>query len=155
MAQIREEKRMTATGSSSDRTPPAPLRIVARVINPLIKRLAGKRHVRAFAVIEHRGRRSGRVYATPVAARPTAGGFLVPMAFGERADWFRNVQAAGSCIIRWNGSDYAVDDPEIIDWEAAKPTFTRIERIFAPLFADHFVRLRFAAARPYGAASHQ
>ncbi len=143
---------MSATPSSSRHTAPVPLRIGARVINPVIKRLAGKRHVRAFAVIQHCGRRSGRAYATPVAARPTAGGFLVPMAFGAQADWFRNVQAANGCIIRWNGGDYAAADPEIIDWEAAKPTFSRVERIFAPLFADHFVRLRCVPARANGAA---
>jgi len=67
----------------------------------------------------------------------------------------RAAQAAGGCTIRWNGRDYAVVDPEIIDWETAKPTFSRVERIFAPLFADHFVRLRFAPAGPAGAASHQ
>lgn len=138
---------MSATPAHANRTPPTPLRLGARAINPLIKQLAGRRHVRAFAVIEHQGRRSGRTYATPVAARPTTGGFLVPMAFGDQADWFRNVQAAGGCTIRWNGAAYHVVEPEIIGWETAKPTFSRIERIFAPLFASQFVRLRRAPSR--------
>jgi deazaflavin-dependent oxidoreductase (nitroreductase family) len=143
---------MQATSSQKTHTPPIALRIGARIINPVMRALAGRRHVRAFAVIEHRGRRSGRTYATTVAARPATDGFLVPMAFGTQADWFRNVQAAGGCIIRWNGGAHAVVEPEIIDWETAKPTFSRVERIFAPLFADHFVRLRNAPPRATGAA---
>jgi deazaflavin-dependent oxidoreductase (nitroreductase family) len=101
----------------------------------------------AYAVIEHRGRRSGRVYATPVAARPITGGFVVPMAFGEQADWFRNVVAAGECVIRWNGTAYHVIEPEIVDWATARQALNLVERMLAPLFANQFVRLRNAPVR--------
>lgn len=125
---------------------------LTRLFNPLIMRLAGKRYVRAYAVIEHRGRRSGRTYTTPVAARRTADGFVVPMAFGERADWFRNVLAAGECVIRWNGVAYHVVEPELIDWATARQALGRVERMLAPLFASQFVRLRLASSPARGAA---
>jgi hypothetical protein len=57
------------------------------------------RRLMKVAVIHHQGRRSGRQYATPTSARPTRDGFVVPMTFGEGADWVRNVQAAGGCVI--------------------------------------------------------
>ena len=123
------------------------LAVGTRLFNPLILRFAGTQHVRAYAVIEHRGRRSGRTYRTPVAARRTTDGFLVPMAFGEQADWFRNVQAAGACVIRWNGIDYHVVEPEIVSWATVRPSFRRAERLLAPLFAKRFVRMRRAPAR--------
>ena len=117
-----------------------------RLLNPIILKLAGKRHVRVYAVIEHRGRRSGHTYTTPVAARRTSDGFLVPMAFGEQADWFRNVLAAGECVIRWNGAAYHVIEPELVDWAMARLALSRVERMLAPLFAKQFVRLRLAPA---------
>ena len=123
------------------------LAFATRLLNPLIVQLAGKRHMRAYAVIEHRGRRSGRSYTTPVAARPTADGFLVPMAFGEQADWFRNVLAAGECVIRWNGAAYHVVEPELIDEATGRQALGRVERMLAPLFAHQFVRLRYAPSR--------
>jgi deazaflavin-dependent oxidoreductase (nitroreductase family) len=121
------------------------LRIGTRLFNPLILRLAGSRLLPLFGVIHHQGRRSGRSYATPVAARRTAAGFVVPMTFGERADWFQNVLAAGGCVIRWKGVDYPVVEPEIIDWATARPAFSPVLRVLAPLFGiEQFVRLRHA-----------
>ena len=117
---------------------------LTHLLNPLIVRLAGRRHVRAYAVIEHRGRRSGRTYTTPVSARPTGDGFVVPMAFGEQADWFRNVQAAGECVVRWNGTAYHLVEPELIDEATARRALGRVERLLAPLFARQFVHLRYA-----------
>jgi deazaflavin-dependent oxidoreductase (nitroreductase family) len=117
---------------------------MTHLVNPVIAKLAGKQHVRAYALIEHRGRRSGRVYTTPVAAQRIADGFMVPMAFGEQADWFRNVQAAGECVIRWNGVAYHVFEPELVDWPTARQAFGPVERLLAPLFARQFVRLRQA-----------
>jgi len=118
------------------------LAVGTRLFNPLILRFAGTQHVRAYAVIEHRGRRSGRTYRTPVAARRTTDGFLVPMAFGEQADWFRNVLAAGECVIHWNGVAYHVVEPELVDWETARQVLNWTGRLLAPLFSKQFVQLR-------------
>ena len=70
---------------------------------------------------------------------------MIPLTFGERADWFRNLRAAGGCVLRWHGADYALVAPELLDWPAARPAFHFPERILLPLFGiDHFVRLRHA-----------
>jgi deazaflavin-dependent oxidoreductase (nitroreductase family) len=151
----RQSEASLETGAPSSAKAARPVRrpvlaFATRLFNPLIVKLAGKRYVRAYAVIEHRGRRSGRVYATPVAAQPTADGFLVPMAFGEQADWFRNVVAAGECVIRWNGVEYHVVEPELVDWATARQALGRVERMLAPLFSKQFVRLRLAPSRAHG-----
>ena len=118
-----------------------------RLLNPAMAKVAGKRRTRRFAVLQHRGRRSGRVYETPVVVRPTADGFIVPLPFGEQADWFRNVRAAGECIIRWNGVDYPVVEPQVVDWATARPAFHRLERMQVPLLGiRQFVRFRRSPA---------
>ena len=124
------------------------LRAGTRLFNPLILALAGSRRLPLFAVVHHSGRRSGRSYTTPVGARRTADGFVIPLTFGEGADWFRNVQAAGAGVIRWKGAYYPVIEPTVVDWATARPAFYPIERVLVPLIGiKQFVRLRNAKAR--------
>jgi deazaflavin-dependent oxidoreductase (nitroreductase family) len=118
-----------------------------RLFNPLAMKLAGSRHVPMLAVIHHRGRCSGRSYTTPAGARPIDDGFVIPLTFGKQADWFRNVQAAGGCVIRWKGADYQVIEPEVVDWATTRSAFYPLERVVMPIIGiEHFVRLRHAPA---------
>jgi deazaflavin-dependent oxidoreductase (nitroreductase family) len=127
--------------------------IGGRLLNPLMARLAGQRVAPGFAVVSHRGRRSGRVYATPVVVRPTADGFVIPLPFGERTDWYRNVRAAAEGMIRWNGADYRVVEPRLEEWASARPAFHGVARVAVPLLGiRRFVHLRRAALAERGAA---
>jgi len=107
------------TRTKSQPAYPSPLvrhvvRPMTRVLNPAIRRLAGRRHP-ALARLEHRGRRSGREYVTPVSAHLTGDTFLVPLTFGDRSDWCRNVLEAGGCSIRWRGRDHRAVNPRVVD----------------------------------------
>jgi deazaflavin-dependent oxidoreductase (nitroreductase family) len=97
------------------------LRPLTKILNPLIRELAGRRHVRFAARICHVGRRSGRSYVTPAGARLHGDVIVIPLTFGNRSDWSRNVRAAGGCSIRLNGRDYAATGPEILGLEEAGP----------------------------------
>jgi deazaflavin-dependent oxidoreductase (nitroreductase family) len=109
--------------------------------------LAGKRWNPIFAVVEHLGRTSGRYYATPVAARRVADGFVISLAFGAQVDWYRNLQNAGGGTIRWRGRPYRVTAPEQLDAATAQATFHPVQRFFLRLAAvDGFVRVHDADA---------
>jgi deazaflavin-dependent oxidoreductase (nitroreductase family) len=132
--------------------------VAGRPFNAFVLRFAGSRYLRLYGIVHHRGRRSGRDYATPVVVRPVADGFVIPLAFGEGADWFQNLRAAGGCVIHWNGRDYSVVDPQVIAWPVARPSFTPVERALVPLVGvQRFVRVRHAAMpAPDGAlAAHE
>ncbi|SCF06599.1 hypothetical protein GA0070607_5111 [Micromonospora coriariae] len=60
--------------------------VTNRVTGPLAGRLPG------FGVIIHRGRRSGRVYRTPINIFRTSGGYVAALTYGF-TDWARNVLA--------------------------------------------------------------
>jgi deazaflavin-dependent oxidoreductase (nitroreductase family) len=128
------------------------IRSVARVVNPLVLRFAGRRHVPVLGVIHHRGRRTGRDYATPLGIRPAAsGGFVMPLTFGEAAGWYRNVRAADWCVITWRGSDHTAANPVIVGRAAAMPAFPRYERPALRLIGIHqFVWLCGAPPAPAG-----
>ena len=104
------------------------LRKVTPWFNRLVLLLAGTRLLPLYGVSHHRGRRSGKEFVTPVVVRPTRDGFIVPMPWGEKTDWFRNVRAAGGCLIRWKGRDYALVRPEVIDSSVAARAFGSVER---------------------------
>src|SRR5262245_52576334 len=80
------------------------------IFNRLMLKFAGSAHS-PFGVIGHVGRRSRRSYETPLYVQPVVGGFVIALTYGPEVDWYRNVLAAGQCIIRWHGQDYALESP--------------------------------------------
>jgi deazaflavin-dependent oxidoreductase (nitroreductase family) len=118
----------TAHSASTSRSGPGGLRAATRLFNAIVLLLAGTRALPLYGVIEHRGRRSGKVFHTPVVVRPTRDGFIVPMPWGEATDWYRNVRAAGECVIRWKGRDYPVAEPEVVDSASVSSSFSATER---------------------------
>jgi deazaflavin-dependent oxidoreductase (nitroreductase family) len=74
-----------------------------------------------FGIITHRGRRSGRIYRTPVNLFRQPGGFAVALTYG-RGDWVKNALAAGQVRIRTRGRDYTATNPRVSDqWPAGLP----------------------------------
>jgi len=119
-----------------DAVAPAPfvrvvVRPMTRALNPLVGKLAGRRHFPA-AQIRHVGRRSGRPYVTPAGARLSGNTIVIPLTFGNRSDWSQNVRAAGGCAVRLNGHDYVATEPEYVGVQDAQPlirsAFSPIER---------------------------
>ncbi len=125
------------------------VRLVARFVNPVIIRIAGRRWMPIVGILHHRGRRSGRAYATPLGMRPLGDTFVMPRTFGENAAWSRNVLAAGGCTVTYLGADYSLVEPEVIDYATAAPAFPRYERLqFRLAGINEYLRLRLAHPSP-------
>jgi deazaflavin-dependent oxidoreductase (nitroreductase family) len=106
------------------------MRPMTRVLNPLIRKLAGRRHFRMAALLWHVGRRSGRTYRTPVSAGRTGDVVVIALTFGNQSDWSRNVRAAGGCSLRFRGRDYAATQPEFLSLQEAAPL---VRAAFGPM----------------------
>jgi deazaflavin-dependent oxidoreductase (nitroreductase family) len=116
---------------------------IAHASGPIALRVAETGVIPIWTVVRHRGRKSGKLYSTPLAIRPTADGFVLPLPWGEGTDWCRNVRAAGGGIVHWGGSDIAVDSPEIIDTADALPNFDPYMRPMVKLVGiKKFLRVR-------------
>jgi deazaflavin-dependent oxidoreductase (nitroreductase family) len=149
-----------APGLIGDIPPTRPPRAVrmtikpmSRLLNPLVRKLAGKKHMAMAAQIHHTGRRSGRSFMTPVGAKISGVYFLIPLTFGNQSDWCRNVRAAGGATIRSQGHDYHVIEPELLDTKAARTeirsTFNLSDRVFIRLMGiTQVMRLRLAPDDP-------
>jgi deazaflavin-dependent oxidoreductase (nitroreductase family) len=126
-------------------------RRLSGLASPLMIGLAGRRWNPVFSVVEHVGRRTGRPFATPVAARRVAGGFVISLAFGAHADWHRNLIAGGGTI-RWRGHGYLVEAPVRIHPNVGLAAFHPIQRVFLRLARiDGYVLVPDVPARGDGA----
>lgn len=84
-----------------------------------------------WAVISHRGRRSGRSYTTPVNAYRRDGLLAVVILYGEHSDWVQNVLAGGARIVR-GGRTYALINPRIVK-PGELPSLPRAARVLGRL----------------------
>jgi deazaflavin-dependent oxidoreductase (nitroreductase family) len=91
--------------------------------------LAGRRYFPLWAIVQHRGRRSGRSYSVPVAIRASPDTFTIPLPWGSETQWLRNVLAAGTCTIRWAGADHRASDPRVVDVAEALDAFHPSQRL--------------------------
>jgi deazaflavin-dependent oxidoreductase (nitroreductase family) len=66
-----------------------------------------------WALIIHRGRRSGRTFRTPVWAFRRDDTFVIALTYGANADWVRNAAAAGECELRTRRRCYRVGAPRV------------------------------------------
>ena len=105
------------------------MRPMTKMLNPLIVKLAGRRHFHMAAQIRHIGRRSGRTYTTPVSARRSGDMIVIALTFGSQSDWSRNVRSAGGGTIRIEGEDYNVTQPQITSRQEARPL---VQAAFSP-----------------------
>ena len=115
------------------------LLVTNRVLGPLARRAPG------FAIVSHVGRRSGRAYRTPVAARRSGDGFIIALAFGAQVDWYRNLVAAGGGTIHWRGDVYSVTAPERVEAATVLTTFDPVQRFLLRIAGiDGYIQVRDA-----------
>ena len=69
-------------------------------------------------IVYHKGRRSGKEYATPLCVSHCSEGFVVGDYWGPNADWFLNLKATPKARVRYKGNHYDVD-AEVITIEEA------------------------------------
>jgi deazaflavin-dependent oxidoreductase (nitroreductase family) len=78
-----------------------------------------------WAVILHRGRRSGRHYRTPLFAFRRDRTLVIALLYGQESDWLRNLRDGGGQVIR-AGRTFTVRPPEIIDTSGAGRLLARL-----------------------------
>ncbi len=105
-----------------------------------------------WAVVVHRGRKSGKTFRTPLWAFRRQDGFVVALTYGAEADWVRNVISAGGCELETRRRRYQVGDPRVYRDENATdmPAFIRfmLRRVIkAPEFLSVEVVRELATVR--------
>lgn len=92
--------------------PKAVARFSRDVINPVIRHAAGR--LPPFSLLEHRGRKSGRLYRTPIMVFQSGNDMIAALTYGPATDWAQNVISASSCVIEYRHRRIALANPRIV-----------------------------------------
>jgi deazaflavin-dependent oxidoreductase (nitroreductase family) len=84
------------------------LAVTNRITSRFADRLPG------FGILTHVGRKSGRVYRTPVNVFRAPEQFLIALTYGRESEWVKNVLAAGGCELETRGVQYQLSTPTIV-----------------------------------------
>jgi deazaflavin-dependent oxidoreductase (nitroreductase family) len=111
------------------------------VTNKILIHIAGKKFGH-FAILSHTGRKTGKLYKTPIIAEPVEDGFVIALTYGKKVDWLANIISRGSCDLYWKKQHYCRALPEFITREDGLKAFpSPLNRILKKVEIEHFLRL--------------
>src|SRR5262245_43736046 len=123
---------------------------VKRFVNPINRRFAGR--LPGFGILTFQGRKSGRMYQTPINVLRQGDDYVFVLTYGSDVDWVKGVLAAGGCSLRTRGHDVRLTHPELVidPSRSLVPAPVRIVGRLANV--TEFIRMR-AEADPASAAA--
>ncbi|HEU5440648.1 MAG TPA: nitroreductase family deazaflavin-dependent oxidoreductase [Ktedonobacterales bacterium] len=89
---------------------------VARFNRRVTNRITGQfaDQLPGFGIVIHKGRRSGRMYHTPLNVFRAGNDYIIALTYGAETDWVRNVLAADGCEIVTRGRRIRLAHPRLI-----------------------------------------
>jgi deazaflavin-dependent oxidoreductase (nitroreductase family) len=121
------------------------------VTNRITGRFAGRWP--GFGMVTHLGRRSGKLYHTPVNVFRTPDGFQIALTYGRDSQWVRNVLAAGGAQLETGGARYQLSAPTIVH-DPTRRRFPRLVRMVLWMIGASDFML-FQASQLPRAAQHE
>ncbi len=117
--------------------------VLKYILNPVTRRVA-RSSFGPFAIVRHVGRRSGKLYETPIIVSPVEDGFVIELTYGSDVDWHKNVLAAGGCMIVWHGKEYVINKIEPLDADTGRSAFPSLQRLLLRILRrKHFEIMKF------------
>jgi deazaflavin-dependent oxidoreductase (nitroreductase family) len=111
------------------------LAVTNRITSRFAARLAG------FGILTHVGRKSGKVYRTPVNVFRAPGGFLIALTYGRESEWVKNVLAAGECQLETRGVWRLLSTPTIVHDPTRRRFPIPVRIVLRLIGANDFMRL--------------
>lgn len=112
------------------------------VTNPLARLVAAQ--LPPFVMIEHRGRRSGRRFKTPVMGWVAGDELIIALTYGPDVEWIKNLAAAGGGAIVQRSRRRLVGAPRVEHGIAGAPGVPwPVRRLLGLTGVDDYLRLPF------------
>ena len=121
-------------------------RVVNRYVNPVTRPVA--KRLPSFAVLTHRGRKTGRTYRTPLNVFRRGDDYFFFLTYGSDVQWVKNVLAAGSCSIETRGRVVELVEAELVTDPELRPAPSHVRFVEGRIAgATQYLRMR-ASHRP-------
>jgi deazaflavin-dependent oxidoreductase (nitroreductase family) len=111
------------------------LAVTNRITSRFAARLGG------FGILTHVGRKSGRVYQTPVNVFREPEGFIIALTYGRESEWVKNVMAAGGCQLETRGVQHQLSSPTIVHDPTRRRFPIPVRIVLRLIGADDFMQL--------------
>lgn len=93
-----------------------------------------------FGILTHVGRKSGKLYRTPVNVFRAPDGFIIALTYSSESEWVKNVLAAGGCEVKTRGRRYQLSAPRVVH-DPSRRRFPVPVRIVPIVGADEYMAL--------------
>jgi deazaflavin-dependent oxidoreductase (nitroreductase family) len=107
--------------------------------NRIARRFAAR--VPGFGIVTNVGRRSGKLYETPVNVFRRFDGFLIALTYGRDSGWIKNVLAAGSCQLETRRVRYQLSAPIVVHDPTRRRFPLPVRIILGLIDANDFMQL--------------
>jgi deazaflavin-dependent oxidoreductase (nitroreductase family) len=120
-------------------------RVVNRYINPITRPVA--KRLPSFAVLTHRGRKTGRTYRTPLNVFRRGDDYFFFLTYGSNVQWVKNVLATGSCSIETRGRVVELVEPELVTDPELRPAPSHVRFVEGRIAgATQYLRMRASSS---------
>ncbi|WP_067685690.1 nitroreductase family deazaflavin-dependent oxidoreductase [Nocardia jejuensis] len=117
-------------------------RINRRITNPALGVMA--RVAPGFGIVVHAGRKSGRVYRSPVMVFERDGGYRIALTYGPDVDWLKNIRAAGTFAFEHRGRTITLTEPVVTRDSTAAWAPIGVRQVLNGLSVEYYVQAREA-----------
>lgn len=94
-----------------------------------------------FGILTHVGRKSGKVYRTPVNVFRASNGFIIALTYSSQSEWVKNVLAAGGCELRTSGKRYQLSSPHVVHDPTRQRFPIPVRMVLRVVGADEYMEL--------------
>ena len=110
------------------------LHVTNRILGPLARYFPG------MGVIVHAGRKTHRLYRTPVLVFRRGSDFIIALTYGKESQWVQNVVAQGGCELTNLGKTIHLTHPRILHDEQRRMMPAAIRPILNLLNVSDFLQ---------------
>jgi|SRR5689334_12037235 len=95
-----------------------------------------------FGILTHVGRKSGKVYRTPINVFREHSGFLIALTYSSQSEWVKNVLAAGNAELKTRGSVYQLSSPSVVHDTSRRKFPVPVRQVLRLVGADEYLELK-------------
>jgi deazaflavin-dependent oxidoreductase (nitroreductase family) len=92
-----------------------------------------------FGILTHVGRRSRKVYRTPVNVFRARNGFVIALTYSSQSEWVKNVLAAGGCELKTRGKKHQLSAPKVVRDPTRRQFPVPVRLVLRVVGADEYV----------------
>jgi len=109
------------------------------VTNRITELFAGS--LPGFGIPTHVGRKSGKVYRTPINVFRASNGSIIALTYSSKSQWVKNVLPAGCCELKTRGKKYQLSAPNVVRDPTRRRFPIPVRLVLRGVGADEYMEL--------------